>query len=308
MIKNNLNGILLIDKETGCTSHDVVAEVRRILSIKEVGHAGTLDPMATGLMIILLGQATKLSSLLVEKNKTYELEWAFGYETDTLDRTGQVLKSDIPHPHPDRVIIESQKMIGSFEWNIPVYSAAKVNGKKLYELARSGQTPSTPKKRMTFWGLNNLSHSQLSGSKWRAQVSCSKGSFIRTWVYQLGKLLESGATLEELRRIQTDVYDIKNAIQLSRLRELSHLDLVSSPSFLPMGKALPNIKAVKLNQSYDHTLLSNGQISHDLRRTLIRVINPDKDDFIQVQSSNEELIGIIGFDSNKGIHIKRIFQ
>lgn len=140
------SGVLLVDKPKGITSHDVVAILRRALKRKDIGHAGTLDPDASGLLVLLLGDATKLSDILLNGNKAYLLDVRFGTKTDSGDLAGAVIETSEVRPTDSAIAPAVQELVGSFEWEVPMYSAVKVDGKKLYEYARAQEEVQKPKK------------------------------------------------------------------------------------------------------------------------------------------------------------------
>ena len=148
-----MHGLLLIHKESGMTSHDVVAKARRVLKTKAIGHTGTLDPMASGLMVLLVGEATKLSQYILEQNKAYRLTAKLGETTDTLDSTGKITSTSDKVVSRDEVAKEIHQLQGDLQLPVPIYSATKVDGKKLYEYAREDKPVEVPIKKMTFFDL-----------------------------------------------------------------------------------------------------------------------------------------------------------
>lgn len=308
-MQSNIHGLLLIHKPSGITSHDVINQVRRRLGTKEVGHAGTLDPLAEGLMVLLVGEATKMSSYVLEKNKQYEVTLKLGIETDTLDITGQILREYQGVICSDREVIEkAQSLQGDFMWEVPLYSAAKVAGRKLYEHARSGnrETVVIPQKPMSFWGVEALERKSSEAHSYRFRLNCSKGSFIRTWVQQLGARLGCGAVMTELTRTYSAPYLLQNAVELEGL--ILTPSLSESPSFIPMLAALPDFKSIRVSGASE-ALIRNGQISHELRRRLIIHFNPESDTGIKILSQRpEELLALVGLESGKGFVVRRVFR
>lgn len=297
------HGLLLVDKPTGMTSHDVVAQLRKILKTKAVGHTGTLDPLASGLMVCLLNEGTKLSQYILDGDKGYQLKAQLGVETDTLDLTGQVLKSSPVGVTTTDILVAAQQQVGDFHWPVPIYSAVKVQGQKLYEYARAQEEVEIPQKMMRFWQLENPS---INIPEVAFSVRCSKGSFIRTWVDQLGKKLGTGAALSELRRTYSAPYEVHQAVSLSDL--LENFEEAFLKAFLPLERALPFVKIVRV-KGQDEKLLKNGQISHDLRSRLIVEFNPLQDHLIQIHSQeSQKLLALIGIQEGKGLAIRRVFQ
>jgi tRNA pseudouridine55 synthase len=215
---NPFHGIVLVNKPTGITSHEVVARARRVFGTSSVGHCGTLDPLATGLLILLVGEGTKLSQYILEGDKSYRVGVLFGQETDTLDVTGEILKTFNFRPKPEQIKETGEKLTGAFQWPVPKYSAKKIEGKKLYEFARAGEVVTIPTKEMKFWNLKCIDvHPE--GQRAVFDISCSKGSFIRSWAEQLGQKLECGAVMETLERTASNPYSLGQANTLEEINE-----------------------------------------------------------------------------------------
>jgi tRNA pseudouridine55 synthase len=294
-----LNGLLLVNKPSGLTSHDVVARVRRILGTREVGHSGTLDPLASGLMVLLIGEATKLSAYVTEGNKSYEVGLKLGVTTDTLDSTGTVLSEKHVGHSPEEVLKMALTLNGDFDLPIPLFSAKKIEGKKLYEYAREGETVQIPSKVMSFWGITAGSHSSYS-------LSCSKGSFIRSWVQLLGERLGCGATMTSLKRTASHQYHLLDAADLADL-EGQTAEAVSK-RLVPLDEALKGTKSIRI-KGQDESLMKNGQISHSLRSQLISRYNPTEDKLIQILPEQKgKLLALVGLEPGKGFAIKRVFN
>ena len=223
-----MDGVLVIDKPADMTSHDVVASARRILHERRIGHTGTLDPFATGVLVIVLGKATRLSQFLTEVDKEYEAIIRLGYSTDTGDRTG----NPIPGPKPDLNNFTGQKieaalqgLRGDIDQTPPMYSAKKIEGRKLYELARRGETVERQPVRVCIYEFaairpnGELIKDNLDGTfDFHARVSCSSGTYVRTLAEEFGKRLYVGAHLAELRRTRVGDFPITQAISLDELK------------------------------------------------------------------------------------------
>ncbi|MFH1225679.1 MAG: tRNA pseudouridine(55) synthase TruB [bacterium] len=209
------NGILIINKPGGITSHDVVDRVRQIVGIRQVGHAGTLDPMATGVLIVLVGQATKLSSRFLGLDKVYSATIKLGYISDTYDKTGQ-LKEYNTKLIPDELTVKKvlAKFVGVIDQIPPMYSAKKVKGKKLYELARQGKEIIREPKKITIY---KLELKEYSYPLIKIIVECSTGTYIRSLAYDIGEVLKTGAYLEELVRLSVGDYNLEQAVDLAEL-------------------------------------------------------------------------------------------
>lgn len=311
------HGLFLIHKKEGETSHDVVNQMRRLLGTKEVGHAGTLDPLATGLMILLIGEGTKLSQYLLEKDKTYRLSARLGYETDSLDRTGKILTearalAETLALEPDKIHQQVLALNGELNLPIPMYSAKKVDGKKLYEYARENREIEQPFKMMKFW---DLKIHQISGVDIDLSLTCSKGSFIRSWVSELGKRLGCGATLEALVREGSTPYRLENSASIQQFAQWikdqpsgSDPSAMEVPFFIPLTSMLQGVKRLRV-EGKDEKMIQDGLIGHQLRSSLISRFQPGSDEIVQIFSKDEEkLLALIGLDPEKGFRIRRVFS
>ncbi|MEQ1920890.1 MAG: tRNA pseudouridine(55) synthase TruB [Pyrinomonadaceae bacterium] len=242
-----MDGILIIDKPAGITSHDVVARVRRILQTKRVGHTGTLDPFATGVMVILIGQATRLAQFLDKDEKEYEALVRFGFETDTGDRTGSP-KPQVPSPKS--LSVESVRAVlddfrGQIEQTPPMYSAKKVDGKKLYEQARKGETVERKPISVRINELEIIDNSEIHNpqSTIRIRVACSAGTYIRTLAEDIGRKVGVGAHLAELRRTRAGKFGIEQGVTLEKLEQVED----KQTALIQMEEAVSHLAAFTLN-------------------------------------------------------------
>ena len=304
MKKDFIHGVLLLDKPSGITSHDVIYKVRHILQCKTVGHAGTLDPLATGLLVVVLGEATHLSNEFLTSNKGYRVRVRWGVETDTWDKDGRIIKQDSTPIDKKKAIQEAQKLVGELKLPIPMYSAVKKGGKKLYEYAWRGEKIDIPKRKMNFYGL--IFH-QVGQSWMDLEMNCSKGSYIRSWAHQLGIHLNVGAHVEELRRTFSDPYNISQAIPLEDLASKG----LSSPHFIPLDNCLSSYKTFTLSGFNEH-LMRNGQIPRDLSRRLIydqkEVNHLEAPLPVRVISGQGGLLCLLELRPHKKLKIKRVFN
>lgn len=214
-----LNGILNVYKERGFTSNDVVARLRGILHQKKIGHAGTLDPEATGVLPILLGSATRLSSLVMDHEKTYRAVLLLGVVTDTQDMTGTVLsRSDQELPGEAQIEDAVLSFEGGYDQLPPMYSAKQVNGKRLYELAREGKEIARSKVPVV---ITNLRITSIDLPEVTILVTCSKGTYIRTLCHDIGQKLGCGGTMQALERVSAGGFSIEHAIPLGRIEALA---------------------------------------------------------------------------------------
>lgn len=210
-----IHGILNVYKEKGYTSHDVVARLRKITKQKKIGHTGTLDPDAVGVLPVCLGKATKLCELLTDKDKTYETVLLLGKETDTQDISGKVLAEQRTEDLTEKEIKEAVlSFVGGYEQIPPMYSALKVNGKKLYELAREGKVIERKARPVTIYDIRILS---VDIPRVRMSVTCSKGTYIRTLCYDIGRKLGCGGCMEELIRSRVSRFLLEDSMTLEEI-------------------------------------------------------------------------------------------
>lgn len=220
------SGILLVDKPSEWTSHDVVAFVRKTFRIDKVGHCGTLDPAATGLLILVLGKATKFSQILSGNDKTYECVMRLGIETDSYDMDGEVTsEKDCSNISEKDIKSAVKKFVGKIMQIPPMVSAKKVGGKKLYELARQGK--SIVREAVPI-NIRSIEISKIEIPDVYMTVACSKGTYIRSLCFDIGNVLGCGATLFSLRRTKSGLFSVDNAVSLETLRKIDQSQLESS--------------------------------------------------------------------------------
>lgn len=211
------NGIVNVYKEAGFTSHDVVAKMRGIFGQKKIGHTGTLDPAAVGVLPVCLGKATKVCDLLTEKEKTYRCIMLLGLRTDTQDATGQILSQCPVSVDPNQVREAAAGFLGGYSQVPPMYSALKVNGKKLYELARSGKEIERAPRPVQ---IREIRITDISLPRVAMEVTCSKGTYIRTLCHDIGNVLGCGACMEQLVRTRVGDFSIEDSLTLKELEEM----------------------------------------------------------------------------------------
>ncbi|APC40913.1 tRNA pseudouridine(55) synthase TruB [Clostridium estertheticum] len=211
-----MNGILNVFKPTGITSFDVVRLIRKISKVKKVGHAGTLDPEASGVLPVCIGKATKAIDYIMGDFKIYETELKLGVITDTYDREGKILKESEVNSGVDEITLAIKSFIGEIKQVPPMYSALKVNGKKLYELARAGIEIEREARPITIYDIN-ITDIKLPYIKFT--VKCSKGTYIRSLCYDIGEKLKCGGMMWNLQRTATGQFHIDNAININELNE-----------------------------------------------------------------------------------------
>ena len=244
-----MHGLLLIDKAAGMTSHDVVRKVRRLYHTRKVGHAGTLDPLATGVLPVAIGDGTKILQFLLAENKSYRATFKLGTTTDTLDAEGQVL---LERPVPEFTTAELENVCVEFRGEIeqmpPMFSALKKDGVPLYKLARQGKTVDRELRQVTISRLDLICHDLQTVT---IEVDCSKGTYIRTLVSDIGEQLGCGAHLTALRRLRSGDFPIEEC------QTLDELQLLEEPTsaLLSLDEALRNLPAVQLNESAADALI-----------------------------------------------------
>lgn len=208
-----MNGIVLINKEKNCTSRDVVNQVSKILKTKKIGHTGTLDPIATGVLVLCIGKATKLVEVITSYDKEYEAEVILGIKTDTKDITGKILKEEKAIISKENIEECLKKMIGTYNQTVPIYSAVKINGKKLYEYARNNEEIELPKRKVTIKELKLISDITYEKEKTKFKIKChvSKGTYIRSLIEDIATNLNTIGTMENLKRTKQGNFQIANA-------------------------------------------------------------------------------------------------
>lgn len=212
------SGIINVYKEKGFTSFDVVAKLRGILKTKKIGHTGTLDPDAEGVLPVCIGRATKVCDLLTDKDKVYEAVLLLGVETDTQDTSGTVLNECEVDVTEEKVREAILSFVGEYAQIPPMYSALKVNGKKLYELAREGKTIERKARNVEIFSIEIL---EVELPRVRMSVHCSKGTYIRTLCHDIGTKLGCGGCMEKLLRTKVGIFTLENSLRLSEIAELA---------------------------------------------------------------------------------------
>lgn len=247
----NIHGILLLDKRLGVSSNKALQEVRHLFNANKAGHTGSLDPLATGLLPLCFGEATKVSALMLDDNKRYQVLVQLGVMTDTGDAEGSIIET---RPVPDLSIEQIQACLQQFTGEIdqipPMYSALKHNGRKLYELAREGKTIERKARRITIFELKLLTDFQAEARKpdqLRLEVFCSKGTYIRSLAEDIGHALGCGGTVNELRRLEAGQFNIEDAMTIEQLRALSEQDLFQA--LINVDKPLEALRSVHLSEA-----------------------------------------------------------
>lgn len=272
-----MDGILIVDKPGGMTSHDVVSRVRRIAGQKRVGHAGTLDPAATGVLVVLLGRATKISDLLLNSDKSYEGIMVFGAETDTCDADGQIIaESDASNLTEADVISLTGRFTGKIMQVPPAYSAVKIGGRPLYKTAREGKAlPKIDPREVMIRTFEITSF--IPGNKPEAGfiVECSKGTYIRSLAADIGRETGYGAYLKQLRRTASGAFDIETA---SSLDDLTAANIAEN--LRPMAAGLAGMPEITVNAAGAERIMTGFGLDdagmEDPAGTQVAVLDEDK--------------------------------
>ena len=214
-----MDGILIIDKEKNYTSRDIVNIVSKTLKTKKVGHTGTLDPLATGILVICVGKATKLVDILTNHDKEYIADITFGIETDTLDSTGNILKEENKIIKTEDIIQALNSYKKEYDQQVPIYSAIKINGKKLYEYARENIEVELPTRKVNIYDIELLNY-EIIDNKTHIQIRCnvSKGTYIRSLIRDIGASLNTCAIMTNLRRTKLGNFNIEDSINIKDIK------------------------------------------------------------------------------------------
>lgn len=290
-------GLLLINKPKDITSFSVVAKIKWLLHEKRVGHTGTLDPMATGVLPVFVGRATALSSLLLEADKVYTATFRFGITTDTADITGKILSEKPVNITKQDILSALEKFTGNIAQVPPMYSAIKKDGVPLYKLARQGKTVDVPSRDVT---VNYIEpKSDFTDNEITVQVSCSKGTYIRTLCADIGEYLGCGATLSSLRRDETSGFTLSNCVNLEDLTSENINDYV-----IDEEKAVEYLREIRISDKQAVRFTNGGQLSFERLNYKFDIPN----ELLRVKMGNKLLgIGIADLE-NKQIAIKCILR
>lgn len=295
-----MDGILVIRKEKGYTSHDVVAKLRGILHMKKIGHTGTLDPAAEGVLPVALGRGTRLVELLTEKEKTYEAVLRLGVSTDTQDMTGTIL-SEKPVTVTEEEVRETvASFVGEQMQVPPMYSALKVNGKKLYELAREGKVVERKARPVTFHKIEVL---WMELPKVKIRVQCSKGTYIRTLCNDIGEKLSCGGCMEELLRTRVERFALEDAVKLDEVQKAMEEGTVDS-LILPVDRIFDQYPTAKTTTQGD-LLVHNG---NRLFSELLQEEPEAESGYVRVYDSEDTFIGLFAKKTDQLVPVKMFYR
>lgn len=288
-----ISGVLNIYKEKGYTSHDVVAKLRGILGQKKIGHTGTLDPDAVGVLPVCLGKATKLCDMLTDKNKTYETVMLLGKVTDTQDTSGAILSEhDTSTMDETAVRTAVLSFVGDYMQIPPMYSALKVNGKKLYELAREGIEIERKARPVQ---ILEIQIRDINLPRVRMEVTCSKGTYIRTLCHDMGTKLGCGACMEELVRTKVSRFDIKDSLTLEQVAQRMN-DNRLDECLVPIDEMFSDYEAVTLKEEF-MSFVYNGNVFFP--KHLCNNIELVDEKMVRVYDGNGDFIAIYQYIKEK---------
>ncbi len=262
-----MDGVIIINKQKGFTSHDVVNVIRKKLNIKKVGHTGTLDPNATGVLPILVGKATKISKYLIEHNKTYIATIKLGEKTDTGDSEGQVIETKKVPKKLEKEEIEQvlTDFLGKQKQLPPIYSAIKVKGKKLYEYAREGQEVKIEPRDIEIYKIKLLEYKY---NKIKIEVECSKGTYIRTLCEDISKKLETVGYMEELQRTKINEFKIENSLLLDDIN-IQNVE----QKLIKIEEIFKEKNSIELNDKKLELFLNGVKLTYDLPNDIYKIYN-----------------------------------
>lgn len=295
-----MTGIIILDKPEKITSFGAVARVRRICSEKKCGHTGTLDPMATGVLTVMLGGATRFCELLPSHNKAYIASFRLGTVTDTLDITGKLLETREVNASSVQVREMLMRFVGETEQLPPMYSAVSVGGKRLYDLARQGIEVERKARPITIFSIDVVSENEESG-EYTIAVECSSGTYIRSLISDLGEALGCGAVLTDLRRTKANGFCIENAVTLEALSQAAEKGTLDE-LVIPVEKALEEYPSLTVTAAQAKRFSNGGEL--DLQR-----LNCSKKiGFFRVYDPEKRFIGLGEIGMGDSMTVKRVYQ
>lgn len=281
------DGVLFINKSSGFTSHDVVAKVRKIIKLKKIGHTGTLDPHALGLMVLCLGKAVRLQQFLTGLSKSYTGEIKFGYSTDTYDIEGKQTSNpvEVKDLNLERLNEIAKKFTGKIIQTPPPFSAKKYLGKKFYELARAGLPVPQMSKQVEVLKFNFISFKEDIA---KFEIECSSGTYIRSIAHEIGQIFGCGSFLYSLTRTKIGFFSIEKSIKIEEFESLPEEKKLSSPHFIPLNDIVLNIPSIVLDNLQIKKIIKGNEVYH---------YDPDfprgeRSGFVQIYTKDQLFLGI----------------
>ena len=267
------NGVLNIDKPQGITSHDVVDVIRKIFPTVKVGHTGTLDPLATGVLPICIGKATKLSDVLTSETKKYKVKMLLGVETDTYDVTGKIVFASVVKEDEIYIKERIKRFIGKQEQVPPIYSAIRIDGRHAYSYAREGKKLELPPREIEIFNIEDIKV-ELPKREVEFVVTCTKGTYIRSLVNDIGKKIGCGAIMIELTRLQTGNFKIEDSIKLYDFLKLDYEDMLDK--IISIDKYFEDKKRVNLDKEMYKEFLNGVKFEVDSGEGIVRVYSENR--------------------------------
>ena len=294
------DGLIVVNKDEGFTSHDVIAKLRGILRMRKMGHTGTLDPIATGVLPTLLGQATRMEELLVDKVKAYRVVMRLGAATDTLDRTGTILETRDISAGREEILETAASFLGEQMQLPPMYSAVQVGGKRLYDIARAGKTVERPPRKVCFY---RIEVDRIDLPFVTLQVECSKGTYIRTLCDDFGRKLGCLAYMEELVRTRSGDFLLENSHTLQEIEEYRDAGRLNE-LITPLDEIMGGAPRISVMPGYADHLLSNGNplteeylISKETSPELLR-----QQELLRMYRSDGRFLGLYRWEKKKRLY------
>lgn len=269
-----MNGILLIDKPQGWTSHDVVGKLRGLLRERRIGHSGTLDPMATGLLVVFVGRATRAVEFAESDAKEYLAGLRLGIETDTQDITGKILSETPCAVMEEQLQAVLPQFMGDIQQIPPMYSAIKVNGQKLYDIARKGGQVERKPRPVTIHALELEDRSDLQAGDFALRVTCSKGTYVRTLCHDIGAALGTGGAMSSLRRVRAGGFHLRDALTIEQVAQAAG-EGRAEELLLPVDHLFRQHEALVLTEKQTRRTLVGGQFSLTAADGVYRFYGPD---------------------------------
>lgn len=297
-----MDGILNIYKEQGFTSHDVVAKLRGICKQKKIGHTGTLDPDAVGVLPVCLGKATKVCDLLTDKDKTYEAVLQLGVVTDTQDMSGEILSKQEVSVSREEIEEAVMSFVGDYDQIPPMYSALKVNGKKLYELAREGKVVERKARRITIHEIE-ISKINMEQKTVTMTVSCSKGTYIRTLCHDIGEKIGCGGAMATLKRTKVSSFMIQDSLTLSEVEELVKAGTIEE-HLVKVDSLFASLPAVTVSKKYQKYVDNGNKIQISFLTEPVRT-SPNQE--FRVYDEDQRFVGIFEAENRKTLKPKKMF-
>lgn len=296
---SDMNGVIVINKPMGFTSFDVVAVMRKATGQRKIGHLGTLDPNATGVLPLVLGNATKAQDLIKNHDKAYLAEFQLGIKTDTLDIWGVEVKRSSFSTSEEKIVENLDFFRGEIQQLPPMYSAVQINGKRLYDLARQGKTVERTPRTVTVYDIELISFDSKNQCG-KLKINCGKGTYIRTIIDDLGEKLGTYAVMTSLVRTYACGYTLDDAVDLQTAREMSdYSSIIKSTEGL-----FESLRYIKISEAQTKRFSNGGAL--EIRRTALNYLNPSEEEIFRVRSNDNMFIGL-GIIKGEELKIYKLF-